>query len=139
MEITSKGRNAVRVMADIAKNGDNYVAISDISTRQGVTVKYLEKIMSMLLKAGLVESMRGTKGGYKLSRPAKDYTIKQILDATGDNVKISTCLHSSDCPRMNSCETMGVWNTLSCLINKYLGSITLQDLLDKTYNRTNNE
>lgn len=135
MEITSKGRNAVRIMADIAKNSDTYVSITDISNRQAISVKYLEKIMSMLLKAKLVESMRGSNGGYKLTKPASHYTIKQILDATGDNVKLATCVHASDCPRISTCETMGVWNTLSCLINKYLDSITLQDLLDKTYHK----
>ncbi len=135
MEITSKGRNAVRIMADIAKNHPDYVSISDISKRQAITIKYLEKIMSMLLKANLVESMRGINGGYKLIKPASDYTIKEILDATGDTIKLSSCLHENNCPRKGNCETVGVWNTLGCLINKYLASITLKDLLDKTYKK----
>lgn len=134
MEITSKGRNAVRIMADLAKRSPDYVSISDISTRQSISIKYLEKIMAMLLRANLVESMRGINGGYKLTKAVECYTVKEILDAAGENVKLSNCTRK-DCPRMGNCETEGVWNTLGCLINKYLASITLKDLLDKTPNK----
>lgn len=135
MEITSKGRYAVRVMADIARNENNYVSITDISKRQNITPKYLEKIIAMLVKANLVESMRGANGGYKLNKKPIDYTIKEILNATGDSTQIATCQKGVNCPMADCCDSQGVWNTLSTIIDDYLESITLQDLIDKTYNK----
>ena len=67
MEITTKGRYAVRIMVDIARHGDGYVSISDMAERQKLSQKYLEKIISSLVKANLVESKRGADGGYKLA------------------------------------------------------------------------
>ena len=135
MEITTKGRYAVRVMADIAKCKDGFVPLGDIAQRQQISIKYLEKIISMLSKAKLVESMRGANGGYKLSRSAKDISVKEILDATGDSIKVSTCTSGEDCPKADKCDTIGVWNTLNKIINSYLESVTLKDLVDQTCER----
>ncbi len=135
MEITTKGRYAVRVMADIARCDKNFVSLADVATRQEISVKYLEKIVSMLSKYGLLESMRGVNGGYKLSKLAKDISVKDILDATGDSVKVSTCVEEISCPKADSCDTIGVWSKLNNLINTYLESVTLQDLLDQTCDR----
>lgn len=132
MDLTKKGRTAVRVMADIARNDTDFVSISEISSRQGVSQKYLEKIIAMLVKANLLESMRGKTGGYKLIKKPEEYTIREILDATGDRVEIAACVDKS-CPRIKACDTAMVWNTLNELINDYLNSITLKNLLDKTY------
>lgn len=132
MEITSKGRYAVRIMADLARNGSGFVSLNDISKRQGISIKYLEKIISMMAKANLVESMRGALGGYKLAKNPENCTIKEILDATGDSIKIATCIHGEKCPKAETCDTIGVWNSLNDLINKYLTSVTLKDLVDKT-------
>jgi len=136
MKISTKGRYALRVMIDLALHSDGaFVSLKDIAIRQEISNKYLEQIISLLNKAGYLESARGNTGGYKLTKPASDYTIKEILDATGDTIKLSSCLHENSCPRKGNCETVGVWNTLGCLINKYLASITLKDLLDKTYKK----
>lgn len=131
MKITSKGTHAVRIMTDIARNDNEFVSISDISARQHISIKYLEQIMSLLAKKGLVESMRGVKGGYKLTREASKISVKEILDATGDITKIANCVSGENCPMADKCDTMGVWNELTLLINDYLQSITLQKLLDK--------
>ena len=81
-------------------------------------------------KAKLVQSMRGANGGYKLSKAADKISVKDILNATGDSVKISTCLETADCPVADKCDTIGVWDTLNGLINNYLENVTLKDLID---------
>lgn len=131
MKITSKGTHAVRIMTDIARNENEYVSISDISARQNISIKYLEQIMSKLAKNNLVESMRGVKGGYKLTRDASKINVKEILDATGDTTKIASCVGGKSCPMASKCDTMGVWNELTILINDYLEGVTLKSLLDR--------
>lgn len=134
MEITTKGRYAVRIMADIAKF-DGYVSTTEIAERQKISIKYLEKILSMLSKANLVKSMRGTKGGYILAKKREEISVKDILDATDDSIKISTCLETDVCPIADKCDTIGVWETLNKLINNYLENVTLKDLVDQTCER----
>lgn len=134
MEISSKGRHAVRIMTDIARQEGNIVSIATIAARQGITAKYLEKIVSLLVKNNLLTSSRGKNGGYLLTKKADEYSIKEILDATGDTTKIAKCNHDN-CPRINKCDSMGVWFALTELINNYLESVSLQDLIDKTYKK----
>ena len=132
MEITTKGRYAVRIMVDIARNEGDYVSISDIALRQKISQKYLEKIISSLVKANLVVSMRGANGGYKLSKPSNECNIKEILDATGESTKVAVCGGEEKCPMADACDTMGVWHTLNHLISDYLENVTIKDLIDKT-------
>lgn len=134
MEITTKGRYAVRIMTDFARSGD-FVSLNDVATRQGISVKYLEKIVAMLVKANLVISMRGVNGGYKISRSSDEISVKDILNATGDSIKISTCLDTEICPKADKCDTISVWNTLNGIINTYLENVTLKDLVDQTCER----
>ena len=129
MKISSKGRNAVRIMEDIAKKDGEFVSIGDISRRQNITVKYCERIISMLVKGKLLQSMRGTNGGYKLARPAKDISIYEILCATGDNTKLAKCTMGSNCDKMEKCDAMQVWVKLDNLINDYLKGVSLENLI----------
>ena len=133
MKISTKGRNAVRIMVDIARNTQNYVSVSDLSKRLGVSAKYLEQIIGKLVKSKLLQSTRGASGGYKLVKPAKEYNIGEILEVSGDSVKLATCLNHKECPMAENCDTMGVWVTLTNVINDFLFSVSLQDLIDKTY------
>lgn len=135
MELTSKGRYAVRVMVDIARNGDHFVSLAEISERQEISIKYLEKVIGLLNKAKLLESMRGANGGYKLVKSPNQYTLKEILDATGDSPKMAACVNNHSCPKSASCDTQGVWNSLNDLINDFLSKTSLQDLIDKTFNK----
>ena len=132
MEITTKGRYAVRVMAELAKK-DCYVSISEIALSQKLSQKYLEKIISPLSKAGLVESKRGAEGGYKLTKRPGNYNIKEILDAMGESTKVASCGGEEKCPMAEKCDTMGIWHTLNHLINDYLENITLKDLIEKSF------
>ncbi len=128
MELTTKARYGVRIMADLARNNNDFVSITDISKRQDISCKYIEKIIAMLKKDRLVESTRGTNGGYRLARPASEISVGEILRATGDNSKLVKCLEEH-CTRENHCDTKGVWNTLDKMINDYLNSVMLADLI----------
>ena len=122
-------------MVDIARSKQEYVSVSDLSKRLGISVKYLEQIIGKLTKAKLLLSSRGSSGGYKLVKPAKDYNICEILEVSGDSVKLATCLNHKECPMAENCDTMGVWVTLTNVINDFLKGVSLQDLIDKTYNK----
>lgn len=129
MKISTKGQYAVRLMAEIAQS-DGVVSISNIAKSQNISVKYLEQIVSLLTKAGLLEGSRGHMGGYKLSKSAKDISIKNILFTTGDTSSLAPCVKGS-CERKGSCYAMSVWNNLGELIDDYLSKISLQDVIDK--------
>lgn len=134
MKISSKGRYAVRVMAELGKHPNQYVSVACLSEKQNITVKYLEKITSMLTKAKLIESSRGAEGGYKLKKQPKDYTIAQILQATNDLPCLAPCLsNGKDCPMSNKCDSIGCWEKLNAMIVDYLSKITLENLINKTY------
>ncbi|MBQ7241580.1 MAG: RrF2 family transcriptional regulator [Firmicutes bacterium] len=134
MRVSTKGRYALRVMIDLAQNQDEgCVPLKGIAERQDVSVKYLEAIVSILNKAGLVVSYRGKEGGYKLSRAPEKYTVNEILTLTEGSLAPVVCLENSDgsrCERAYSCITLPMWRKLDEVINDYLGNITLQDLID---------
>ncbi|MCR5553748.1 MAG: Rrf2 family transcriptional regulator [bacterium] len=132
MKISSKGRYAVRVLVDIATSPKDYVSISEISERQDLSVKYLEKIMNLLVKGKLVTSLMGANGGYRLTKPAKKCTIAEVFELTGDAPMLAPC-KINNCPKANKCSTIGYWETLQNLILENLNKITIQDLIDKTY------
>lgn len=128
MKISSRGRNAVRIMEDIAKH-DEYVSIGDISKRQNISLKYCERIIAMLTKSKLLLSMRGANGGYKLAKQPNEISIFEILFSTGDQTKLAKCTIGTNCEKMEKCDAMQVWVKLDNLINDYLQSVTLEDLI----------
>ena len=132
MKISSKGRYAVRIMAELARHKNEFLSVHELSKMQGITVKYLEKIISCLIKAKLITSTRGTNGGYKLLKEPKEYCVADILNATNDLPKLAPCLYSKiECPRAKNCDSISVWENLSSYIVDYLKKITLDDLLNK--------
>lgn len=134
MKISTRGRYAVRVMVDIATSNKEYVSISEISSRQNISIKYLEQIISKLVKSNLLLSQRGPSGGYKLVKSPSDYTIGEILCVTKDLSDIVPCINSNKkCPMEHKCLTVGCWESLNKILYDYLYSVTLQNLIDKTY------
>lgn len=134
MKISTKGRYALRVMLDIAQYGENEnVSLKEISAREGISVKYLEQIVAQLGKLGLLKSVRGPLGGYRLARLPKEYTVGEILRVTEGSLAPVACLDSdrNECERYLECPTIKVWEGLYEVINKYVDSITLEDLLEK--------
>ena len=134
MMISTKGRYAMRVMADLAEHIGETVPLSDIAKRQEISLKYLEAIVSALSRAGLIESQRGKSGGYRLNRKPEEYTAREILEVTeGGLVPVNcACLtEGGDCKRAELCPTMPVWQKLDKIICDYLESVTLKDILQE--------
>ncbi len=131
MKISTKGRYALRVMIDIAINSNgNYITIKEIAKRQDITNKYLEQIVSLLNKAGFLDSARGNAGGYKLTKQPKEYVIGDILRATeGDLTPIYCLTQEGRCSRKHDCKTYSFWNGLDNVITEYVNSKTLEDLI----------
>lgn len=137
MKISTKGRYALRLMLDLALHEENrYISLKEISARQEVSVKYLEQIIGNLCKSGLVQSTRGAQGGYRLTRPAREYTIGSILRVTEGNLSPVACLDQepNQCPRREDCITLGFWKGLAQVIDEYVDGVSLQDLIDHHQN-----
>ena len=116
MVVSTKGRYALRVMIDIAKYGkDAYVTLGDIADRQGLSEKYLESIIKMLVQNGLVTGLRGKNGGYKLSKSAKEITAWDIISVTENDFYVVSCMNpdAPKCDRINSCVTLPMWKEFS--------------------------
>ncbi len=132
MMISTKGRYALRVMIDLAEhNTGEFIPLTDIAKRQGISEKYLESIVSVLSKKGFVSSLRGKGGGYKLKRSPENYTIGSILKVTEGSLAPVACLDEPDntCERASYCKTLPMWAELYNRINDYLESKTLLDLI----------
>lgn len=132
MNITSKGRYALRVMLDLAQHPDDgFVSLKTAAERQDISLKYLEMIISHLKKAELVESTRGKEGGYRLTRAPKDYSILEILNSIEDNLAPVSCIQDGavHCDQATGCMTIPMWKELDAITNSYLSSVTLDDLL----------
>ena len=130
MKISTKGRYALRIMIDIAKNENNsYVSINSISERQNISNKYIEQIISKLTKAGLLTTLRGHTGGYKLSKKASEYKIGEILRVAEGDLNIIDCVKDDICPRKSICNTYSFWKGLDKVINEYADSYTLEELI----------
>ena len=132
MRVSTKGRYALRVMLDLAEHKeDGFLSLKEVSDRQGISMKYLEMIVSTLHKAGFLNSQRGKAGGYKLARDSKEYTIGSILKLTEGSLAPVKCLdaESEKCERAAECITLPLWVKLDDMIDGYLEGITLDDLM----------
>lgn len=135
MIVSTKGRYALRVMIDLAEHqSEKYVPLKEVAARQEISEKYLENILKVLVQNGFLEGLRGKGGGYRLNRPAADYSVGQILRLTEGSLAPVTCLESEEnpCPRAGQCTTLPMWEKLDALINDYLDSVSLSDLLAQT-------
>ncbi len=133
MKISTKGRYALRLMLDIAENqADSVVTVKDVAKRQNISEKYLERIINSLVKAELLNSTRGYSGGYRLNKPASEYNVKSILEVTESSVAPVACAvkEKDSCNNCDNCVTLRFWKGLDRVVNDYLESTTLQDLLD---------
>ena len=130
MMISTRGRYALRVMIDLAEHIDEgYIPLQTIAKRQGISEKYLESILAVLSKAGLLDAVRGKGGGYRLSKPAKEYTAFEVLPLTEGTLAPVTCLErGQQCENAVNCRTLPLWQGLDQVIAAYLCSYTLADL-----------
>ena len=134
MLISTRGRYALRVMADLAEHPvEGYIPLKEIAQRQEISEKYLEAIIKTLVKTNMLSGVRGKGGGYKLTRSPEEYTVGAILRLTEDSLVPVACLEAdaAPCARAASCRTLPVWQELDRIINEYLDSITLADLIQR--------
>ncbi len=139
MLVSTKGRYALRVMLELAKSREEgHISLPTIAERQGISEKYLESIIGSLAKGGLVGGVRGKCGGYRLTRPTADYSVGEILRIAEGSLAPVACLEDEEnqCPRAGECTTLPMWQRLDEIINEYLDSVTLADLLAQTGGRT---
>ena len=134
MKISTKGRYALRLMIDIAVNGeDGFVSLKDVAQRQQISMKYLEQIAGLLSKAGLLRSGRGAQGGYRLTRRPEEYTVGSILRLTEGNLAPVACLDDAvnQCAKCKECVTLDLWEQVDRAISNVVDHVTLADLMDK--------
>lgn len=132
MLVSTKGRYALRVMIDLAEHqSESYIPLKDIAERQEISEKYLEGIVKLLVRNRLLAGVRGKGGGYRLTKAPAQYTAGSILRVTELSLAPVACLSSwqEACPRKASCKTLPMWEGLDKVINDYLDSITLADLM----------
>jgi Rrf2 family protein len=135
MKISTKGRYALRMLLYLAAHQeDGYVSLKEIAEEQEISKKYLEQIVPMLNKGGILRTNRGNRGGYMLAKRADECTVGEVLRATEGSLAPVSCLDFdiNDCPRAEKCATLFLWEGLYKVINEYLDSITLKDMLENT-------
>ena len=132
MIISTRGRYALRVMLDLAENGNgNYIAMKKIAERQGISLKYLERILPVLTQNRIVEGVQGKGGGYRLTRKPEEYKVGEILRLTEGDLAPVSCLEcgAEPCEKRGACKTLPMWTKLHDMIGDYLDSVTLAELL----------
>ncbi|MBQ8396973.1 MAG: RrF2 family transcriptional regulator [Clostridia bacterium] len=132
MIISTRGRYALRVMMDLAENSSgDYIAMKKIAERQGLPLKYLERILPVLTQNRIVEGIQGKGGGYRLTRRPEEYPVGEILRLTEGDLAPVTCLEcgAEPCEKRAECRTLPMWNKLHGIINAYLDSVTIADLI----------
>ncbi len=133
MLVSTKGRYALRVLLELAEHStDHYMSLDAIAQTQGISEKYLESIVSILVKAGMVEGQRGRGGGYRLTRQPQEYSVGEVLRLTEGSLSPVSCLEcgTPQCNRAEHCRTLPLWQKLDELICNYLDSVYISDLID---------
>ena len=134
MLISTTGRYALRVMIDLAEHrSEEFISLREIAIRQEISEKYLESIIRMLVKAKVVESLRGKGGGYRLKKAPEEYTADSILRLTEESLAPVACLEADTdaCPRAARCKTLPLWQGLDQAIHAYLNRVTIADLMEQ--------
>lgn len=141
MKISTKGRYALRMLLDLAEHrNEGYIALKDIAARQNISKKYLEQIIPILNHTDVLTANRGYQGGYKLAKSPDSYTVGYILRLTEGSLAPVACLDRDpiECDRALECITLPLWKGLNKVINEYLDSVTLQDILDNVAGSADN-
>ena len=129
MKVSTRGRYALIIMIYLAKNyeSNNYITLKEISEKEDISLKYLEKIMALLTKAKLVETLRGASGGYRLNKNPKEYSILEIIKASEGPIKTVDC--DNNCSKKDTCISKKLWCDLDNTLNEFFDNKTLNDLL----------
>lgn len=130
--VSTRGRYALRVIIDLAENAkDGYVPMREVAERQGLSLKYLERILPQLVADNLVEGVHGKGGGYRLSRDPSEISVAEVLKVSEGDIAPVACLEDGAkvCDRIDECRTISVWKGLNERINEYLESVKIADLM----------
>src|SRR5690554_5031930 len=132
MRLTTKGRYAVTALLDLALHqNQGPISLADISSRQEISLSYLEQLFAKLRKCGLVNSVRGPGGGYQLSREIDQIYIAEIIDAVDENVDATNCGGQGDCQGGLTCLTHFLWVDFSEQLHSFLNGISLASLVSR--------
>jgi|TARA_B110000438_G_scaffold294225_1_gene335311 Rrf2 family iron-sulfur cluster assembly transcriptional regulator len=132
MRLTTRGRYAVTAMLDLALHAqEKPVSLAEISERQTISLSYLEQLFARLRQSGLVASVRGPGGGYRLVDSSSNIWVADIIDAVNESVDTTSCQGKGDCQGGSICLTHYLWDDLSQQIHSFLSSISLADLVAK--------
>jgi Rrf2 family transcriptional regulator, iron-sulfur cluster assembly transcription factor len=132
MRLTTKGRYAVTAMIDLTLHAQNKpISLAEISGRQSISLSYLEQLFSKLRHSGLVISVRGPGGGYRLAIPSEEIFVAQIINAVNESIDTTSCQGKGDCQGGDICLTHSLWQDLSVQIHEFLNGISLADLVAK--------
>ena len=132
MMISTRGRYALRILVDLAENqNEGYITLKEAADRQEISEKYLESIVKDLVKGKFIEGIRGKGGGYRLSRPAEEINVMDVLQSADGAIVPVACLEegSRPCSRAASCRTLPLWQGLDKVVSEYLGGFNLRDLM----------
>lgn len=132
MLISTKGRYALQVLTDLAEHhSDGYVSLKEVAHRQEISEKYLEAIIKLLVKDGILTGLRGKGGGYRLSQSPDHISVYRVLQLTENSLAPVSCLEESStpCTRMVDCRTLSLWQGLDQVISEYLDRYTVADLI----------
>jgi Rrf2 family iron-sulfur cluster assembly transcriptional regulator len=132
MKLTTKGRYAVTAMLDLALHTDvGPVSLAEISSRQEISLSYLEQLFARLRRRNLVVSIRGPGGGYRLGREPDAVFVSDVVDAVNESLDTTRCKNRGDCQNGEMCLTHHLWSDLSDQIHQFLSEISLADLMKK--------
>ena len=133
MKVSTKGRYALRMLLDLAEHKGRFISLKEIAERQNISKQYLEQIVSLLNTSNILRTNRGKQGGYMLAKRPSEYTVREILRITEGNLAPVTCLEEdvNDCEKASYCKTLPMWTGLQKVIDDYLGSVTLQNMLEQ--------
>jgi Rrf2 family cysteine metabolism transcriptional repressor len=133
MRLSTKGRYGVRALVDIALNSDGApVLLKDIAKRQGISAQYLEHLVAPLIRAGILRSIRGAKGGIALAKPPEEIKLSRVIEVLEGSVAPVECVDNPAlCVRSDECATRDVWSDIKAAIMGVLESLTVKDLMER--------
>lgn len=134
MKISTRGRYSLRMMIDLASHyNEGFISLKDISSRQGISKKYLEQIIPFLNRSSLLNANKGHMGGYQLAKPPSAITVREILESAEGSLVPVSCMENTPnlCENYSGCLTFPIYMGLYEVVTKYLEGITLQDVIER--------
>ncbi len=135
MKLSTKSRYGTRIIVDLASHfNEQPIQVSEISKRQGISVKYVEQLLRPLKKSGLISSIRGAKGGYILIKRPKDITLSLIINLFESHSNMIECVNNpEECDMSSDCRVRNAWELVNSALHHILDSITIADIVNGTF------